>query len=135
MFLNPYFPPPPLSFQFVDDGSSSSCCWANAERAATLLRLHEKLPQGAFENSGLTSKWARIDDNACNTVIYHIERIIRNHDRITVKNHGSMFDSSYQDLAVSVSSDNALSCSDENLLKFIVFNACFGTFWVSLHLI
>uniref|UniRef100_A0A2N9HSB4 CST complex subunit CTC1 n=1 Tax=Fagus sylvatica TaxID=28930 RepID=A0A2N9HSB4_FAGSY len=117
------------STNVIDDGSSSSCCWANAERAATLLRLHEKLPQGAFENSGLNSKWARIDDNACNTMIYHIERIIRNHDRITVKNHGSMFDSSYQDLAVSVSSDNALSCSDENLLKFIVFNACFGTFW------
>ncbi|XP_030950352.1 CST complex subunit CTC1 isoform X1 [Quercus lobata] len=119
----------PFAGFVLDDGSSSSFCWANAERAATLLRLHEKLPQGAFENSGWTSKWAQIDDNACSTIIYHIERIIRNHDRITVKNHGSMFDSSYQDLAVSVSSDNALSCSDENLLKFIIFNACFGTFW------
>ncbi|KAF3974532.1 hypothetical protein CMV_002140 [Castanea mollissima] len=119
----------PFAGFVLDDGSSSSFCWANAERAATLLRLHEKLPQGAFENSRWTSKWAQIDGNACSTIIYHIERIIRNHDRITVKNHGSMFDSSYQDLAVSVSSDYALSCSDENLLKFIIFNACFGTFW------
>ncbi|KAM4129576.1 hypothetical protein ACJW30_01G033900 [Castanea mollissima] len=119
----------PFAGFVLDDGSSSSFCWANDERAATLLRLHEKLPQGAFENSRWTSKWAQIDGNACSTIIYHIERIIRNHDRITVKNHGSMFDSSYQDLAVSVSSDYALSCSDENLLKFIIFNACFGTFW------
>ncbi|KAI5398082.1 hypothetical protein KIW84_063763 [Lathyrus oleraceus] len=26
----------------LDDGSSSCCCWANAERSATLLRLQEE---------------------------------------------------------------------------------------------
>lgn len=122
-----------LLLPLADDGSSSCCCWANAERAATLLRLHEKLPRRAFERNGWTQKWAGIDDNACSTSTNYLERIFKNHDRITVKNYGSMFDSSYQELAVSYSPDNALSISDENLLKFIIFNASFGKFWVSLH--
>lgn len=115
----------------VDDGSSPCCCWANSERAATLLRLYEDFPLSAFESSGWTLKWVRKGDDACSATMYHLERILKNHDRITVKNFGSMFDSSYQDLAVSVSSDNALSSHDENLLKFIIFNACFSKFWVS----
>jgi len=118
-----------LSFPVADDGSSSCCCWANAERAATLLRL----PRRAFERSSWTLKSAGTDDNACSTSTYYLERIFKNHDRITVKNYGSMFDSSYQELVVSYSPDNALSISDENLLKSIIFNASFNTFWVSLH--
>lgn len=98
-----------------------------------MLRLHEKLPQRAFESSDWTQKWAGIDDNACSSAIHHLERIFKNHDRITVKNFGSMFDSSYQDLAVSTSSDNGLSALDESLLKFMILNASFSSSWVSLH--
>ncbi|XP_015884731.3 CST complex subunit CTC1 isoform X3 [Ziziphus jujuba] len=108
----------------LDDGSSLCCCWADAERAATLLRLHEKLPQKAFENDE-TEK----ENSASSTNMSCIERILKNYDRITVKNYGSLFDSLYQDLDVSVSPENALSSSDEGFVKSLVFNACFGTQW------
>lgn len=91
----------------AEDGSSSCCCWANAERAATLLRLHEE-----------------------NATSSHLGRILKNHKRITVKNHGLYIDSPYQD-HVSVTSANALCSSDENLLKLMIFNACVGRIWVS----
>lgn len=93
----------------ADDGSSSCYCWANAERAATLLRLQEKP-----------------------TTSFHLGRILKNNKRITVKNHGSFIDGPYQDLVVSVTFGNALCSSDESLIKFIIFNACVGRTWVSL---
>lgn len=119
-----------FSFPFVDDGSSSCCCWADAERAATLLRLHEKHPR-AFASNDWTLNGTEKENSACSTNISRLERILKNYNRITVKNYGSLFDSSYQDLAVSVSSDNALSSSDERFVKSLVFNACFGTQQVS----
>ncbi|KAM7278650.1 hypothetical protein ACFE04_005784 [Oxalis oulophora] len=112
----------------VDDGSSSCCCWADCERAATLLRLHEEIPEGALKSSGWT-KWVGMDNIAWNTTIYHVERILEKHERVIVTNYGSMTDSSCQDLIVSTSSDNTMSSSDETLLKFIIFNACFSTLW------
>lgn len=117
-----------LFFFCLDDGSTSYCCWANAERAATLLRLHEKLPQRTFDCNDWRLKGFETD-NRCNTIIFHLARILKNFDKITVKNYGSVFDSSFQDFAVS--SENAISSSDESFLKFVVYNACFGALWVS----
>ncbi|KAL2326109.1 hypothetical protein Fmac_025167 [Flemingia macrophylla] len=96
----------PLACFLLEDGSSSCCCWANAERAATLLRLREEL-----------------------STSYHLGRLLKNHKRITVKNHGLYIDSPYQDLIVSVTSGNALSSYDENILKLIIFNSCVGRIW------
>ncbi|KAK7405405.1 hypothetical protein VNO78_06677 [Psophocarpus tetragonolobus] len=96
----------PLACFLLEDGSSSCCCWASAERAATLLRLHEEL-----------------------STSHHLGRILKNHKRITVKNHGLYIDAPYQNLIVSVTSGNALCSSDENLLKLIIFNACVGAIW------
>jgi len=93
----------------ADDGSSSCYCWANAERAATLLRLqHEP------------------------TTSCHLARILKKYKRITVKNRGSLIDFPYQDLVVSGASCDALNSSDESLIKYIIFNACVGRTWVSL---
>lgn len=123
-----------LWFTFLDDGSSSCFCWANSNRAAALLRLHEKLPQTTSARSGWTLNCAGKDGNACSSTICRLESIFKNHDRITVKNYGSMFDSSCQDLVVSTSpASAALSISDENILKSIILNASFGTSWVSLN--
>ncbi|XP_024017077.1 CST complex subunit CTC1 [Morus notabilis] len=118
----------PIAGFVLDDGSFPCCCWANAERASTLLKLHEELPKGAYKSNVWTLKGFKMD-NTRYTIRYHLERILEKHDTITVKNFGSLFDSSCQDLVVSVSSDNTLSGSDENFLRYVVFNACFGPFW------
>ncbi|KAE9616294.1 hypothetical protein Lalb_Chr04g0264181 [Lupinus albus] len=96
----------PLACFLMDDGSSSCCCWANSESAATLLRLCE----------GFTAS-------------YNLGNVLKKYKRIIAKNHGSFIDSPYQDVVVSVASGTALCSSDENLLKFIIFNACIGRVW------
>ncbi|CAI8606844.1 unnamed protein product [Vicia faba] len=96
----------PLACFLLDDGSSSCCCWANAERAATLLRLQEEL-----------------------STSYHLGKILKKHKRITVRNHGSFIDFPYQDVVVSVASGDTLNSSNENLIKHIIFNACVGRTW------
>lgn len=96
-------------FILAEDGSSSCCCWASAERAATLLRLREEL-----------------------TTSHHLGRILKKHKKITVKSHGLSVDSPCQDHIFTVASGNALCSSDENILKFIICNACIGGIWVSL---
>ncbi|KAF8404935.1 hypothetical protein HHK36_009830 [Tetracentron sinense] len=115
----------PLAGFVLDDGSSLCCCWTNAERAATLLRLHEEIPHKDFGNGCRRLKGTGID-NAHGTTFYHLGKILKNHSRIIVKNYGSMFDSSCQDIS-SVSSDNAISSSEEDFLKFIILNACGGS--------
>ncbi|XP_014491983.1 CST complex subunit CTC1 isoform X1 [Vigna radiata var. radiata] len=96
----------PLACFLLEDGSSSCCCWASAERAATLLRLREEL-----------------------TTSHHLGRILKKHKKITVKSHGLSVDSPCQDHIFTVASGNALCSSDENILKFIICNACIGGIW------
>ncbi|KAK4284024.1 hypothetical protein QN277_000912 [Acacia crassicarpa] len=109
----------------LDDGSSPCCCWTNGDRAATLLRLHEKLPK----SGGLSLKLAGISGNTSNTATDHLGRILNTHKRITVKNYGSCFKLASQKHVVSATSGQELCRSDENLFKFMVYNSCFGRPW------
>lgn len=119
----------PLAGFVLDDGSSSCCCWATNERATTLLKLHEV---NLFEVLGRTlrrSKQAWLN-NARSSKHDRVDKILHQHGRVVVKNYGSTFDSTLQDLSVSVGADKIISSSDEKFLKFHILNACFGTtFW------
>lgn len=122
-----------LTCFLVDDGSSSCCCWADAERAATLLRLQERLPKRAFKSSDWSFRCVGVNDKASCTATYHLWRMLKTYKRITVKNYGSCFDLPYQN-HVSVTPGNALCTSDANLLNLIIFISCFGGLWVSLFM-
>ncbi|XP_058080367.1 CST complex subunit CTC1 [Magnolia sinica] len=113
----------PLAGFVLDDGSSSCCCWADAERAATLLGLHETAVR-VSNSSHRTFKRAGCWRTENTT--YHLEKMLKKHHRITVKNYGAVPDSSCLDLSCSVSSNQVLSSSDESLLKFIILNTCCG---------
>ncbi|KAJ4963941.1 hypothetical protein NE237_023880 [Protea cynaroides] len=118
----------PLAGFVLDDGSSTCCLWANAERAAKLLRLHEETSVSSFGSSYSTLR--RTGGNkAPSTTIYHLWKILKKHNRVTVKNHGSTLDSSCQELLFSATSDKVFSSSDENAMKFIILNACCGVVW------
>ncbi|KAL4332331.1 hypothetical protein GQ457_07G041010 [Hibiscus cannabinus] len=95
----------PLACFILDDGSCSWCCWANAERAATLLRLKE------YQLSGCEAS--------------------EKHDRITVKSCRSVFDPFDQDFTVTAGSGRALIGLDDDfdLVASVIFNACINTFW------
>lgn len=63
----------------------------------------------------------------------HLNKILREHGRVVVKNYGSMFDSSFLDLTFSVDHAESFGSSNENLLRCLIMNACFSTLWVSLR--
>lgn len=114
----------------AEDGSSSCVCWANGEQASTFLRLSEKLPETALGSTYGTFKWVGGGNRACGSSGYYLEKILKKHSKITMNNYGSLSDSC-EDLSFSVGPENVLSNSDENLLKSVVYNACFGRDWVS----
>ncbi|KAI8549836.1 hypothetical protein RHMOL_Rhmol06G0056300 [Rhododendron molle] len=117
----------PLAGFVIDDGSSSWCCWTNSEKAAILLRLHEEFSHENHTRSTRGSKITRVDE--ARGPLRHLDKILQKHGRVIVKNYGSMFDSSAQDLTFSVTSNTIFSSSDEDLLKFLILKACFSTLW------
>ncbi|KAI3440329.1 CST complex subunit CTC1 [Psidium guajava] len=119
----------PIAGFVVEDGSSLCFCWANADRASSLLRLNEKLPQTAIESTSWTLKWVGKGKNASRTSAYYVDRFLNKHVKITVRNCGSMVDSSRQDLMFRVGSHNVLSNFEEDILCYILLTASFATDW------
>ncbi|KAL3514554.1 hypothetical protein ACH5RR_027271 [Cinchona calisaya] len=117
----------PLAGFILDDGSSSCCCWANYERAAKMLGL----PTRAISNeSCMRNSWrsripARGKANGSN--FGRLNKLLRQHGRVIIKNYGSMFDSSCLDLTFSIDSDEVIGNSDENFLRYLIMNASFRT--------
>ncbi|KAE8714191.1 Telomere maintenance component 1 [Hibiscus syriacus] len=114
----------------VDDSSCSWCCWANAERAVTLLRLEEH-PRSGCKASGYKRRWIGVQNTDRTSTMQHLQRILEKHDRITVKRTRSVFDPFDQDFTVTACSGRALTGLDDDfdLLASIIFNACINTFW------
>lgn len=94
----------------------------------TLLRLYDT--DGAF--SSRCRSLSRMGSNKTQSrTSYHLEKMLKKNQRITVKNLGAMLDSSCLDFTFSVNSNQFFSSSDESLLKFIFLNACHGSVLVS----
>ncbi|KAL2545822.1 CST complex subunit CTC1 [Forsythia ovata] len=67
-----------------------------------------------FGRSNATMGLARISS------IGHLNKILKRHGQVVVKNYGSMFDSSCQYLTFSVDSEKLISSSDEDLLRSLI---------------
>ncbi|PKA63056.1 CST complex subunit CTC1 [Apostasia shenzhenica] len=109
---------------FPNDGSSLCCCWADGERAAMLLRLHEVLCQTFFQN-GASSAYDR--NRYHDTIGGGLEKMLKKHHKIIVKNCRTVPEVSAADFAISVCSDDLLSNAEESLLRYIIINACQGS--------
>ncbi|XP_020083014.1 CST complex subunit CTC1 isoform X2 [Ananas comosus] len=115
----------PIAGFVMDDGLSLCCCWADRDRAGMLLRLQENAKYvfsdaKVFKGGGNTG-------NLQHTVGYHLQKMLKKHGRVIVKNHGIAAELSCQDLTFSCDSDKHFSSSEERLLKFIILNACQGS--------
>ncbi|KAL9680973.1 hypothetical protein QQ045_012754 [Rhodiola kirilowii] len=115
------YPDIPLAGFILDDGSSTCCCWANADKAAAVLKMHEKVPCQAIQSKSWTKRKTR-----CSTVSHHLKRILKNQGRITVTNYGSVYESAGPDFIISITTPKILDESDEAMIKWIVINACAG---------
>ncbi|WVZ64793.1 hypothetical protein U9M48_014267, partial [Paspalum notatum var. saurae] len=104
------------------DGSSLCCCWADDARAELLLRLQEIAHLDASVNlkfsKGGNSTKSHYTIGSC------LEKMLKKHTRVTVKNCGNIPDFSCRDLDASSVSDKVLSRLEDKLLKFIILNAC-----------
>ncbi|XP_010438146.1 PREDICTED: CST complex subunit CTC1-like isoform X3 [Camelina sativa] len=114
----------PLAGFVVDDGSSIYLCWTSGERAFTILRLHEELPEEDID----VAQWTRRDSSR-ETSAYHLEQIVRVHKRIVMKCNGSQIDILFRDITVAVTSDQLLTKSEDTFLKWLILNAITGPIW------
>lgn len=116
-------------FVCTDDGSSLCCCWADGCQAETFLRLRETSCQTFFHGHKFSGRAG--NRNSRHTIGYQLEKILKKHHRVTIRNHGAVPDLSCLDLTFSFDSDKVFSYSEERLLRFIVLNACHGSILVS----
>lgn len=107
----------------LDDGSSLCCGWADDARAELLLRLQEIVHLDASVNLKL-SKGGENSTKLKYTIGCCLEKMLKQHTSVTVKNCGIPPDFYCRDLDASSVSDKALSRLEDKLLKFIVLNAC-----------
>lgn len=112
-------------FPGLDDGSSTYLCWTSGERAFTILRLHEELPEETID----VVQWTRRYSN-WGTTAYHLDQIVRVHKRIVMKCNGSQIDVLFQDITIAVTSDQLLTKSEDKFLKWLILNAISGPIWV-----
>jgi hypothetical protein len=116
-----------------DDGSSLCCCWADDARAELMLRLQEVAHLDA--SVGLKLSKDGSSTNLQFTIGSCLEKTLKKHTSITVRNYGIPPDFSCRDLGVSSVSGKILSHLEEKLLKFITLNACWKGTLVSLSII
>lgn len=111
-----------------DDGSSLKCCWLNAGSADVLLSLG-----GAFRTFFCTHGKSLVvgSKNFRGTVDYHLKKMFAKHHRVIARSQ-EVYDISSTEFTLSVDSNRALSYSEEQLLKFILYNACAGSNFVSI---
>ena len=121
-----------LPMLFADDGSSLCCGWADDARAELLLRLQEIAHLDASFNLKL-SKGGN-STNLQYTIGCCLEKMLKKHTSVTVKNCGIPPDFSCRDLDASSVSDKVLNRLEDKLLKFIVLNACWKGSLVSLSI-
>uniref|UniRef100_K3ZQ83 CST complex subunit CTC1 n=1 Tax=Setaria italica TaxID=4555 RepID=K3ZQ83_SETIT len=108
----------------LDDGSSLCCCWADDARAELLLRLQEV----AHLDASVNLKLSKGGDSTKlqHTVGYCLEKLLKRHTCVIVKNCGIPPDFSCRDLDASSVLHKVLSRFEDKLLKFIILNACWN---------
>lgn len=112
----------PLAGFIVDNGTSLCCCWADDARAELLLRLQEIAILDASVN--LKCSKARNNAKIQHTLGSCLEKMLKKHKKVIVKNYGIPPDISCRNLELLSDVGNVLSSLEEELLKFIVLNAC-----------
>ncbi|KAH6776509.1 hypothetical protein C2S52_014070 [Perilla frutescens var. hirtella] len=115
----------PFAGFIVDDGSSSCCCWADSERAAAFLDLDSE----EYKAGDTLGRYKAGKEQLHISTVGRLNEVLEKHGRISMKNCGSMYDSSCQDLEFSVKSDRSISSSDEDVLHSLVSKALLGASW------
>ncbi|XP_073294227.1 CST complex subunit CTC1 isoform X1 [Primulina huaijiensis] len=119
----------PFAGFVLDDGSSSCCCWADSEKAATLLGLDSEEFSHNISSAETVAKSQTGPWLPCISTMGRLKQILKQHQRIVAKNYGAMLDSSCQDLTFSFDSNTLINSSDDYLLRSLIGNACFSKFW------